>query len=156
MTHEELMRHAISLSREKMLAGAGGPFAAIVVMDGSVIGEGWNRVTSDNDPTAHAEIVAIRAACEALGSFSLDGAILYTTCEPCPMCLAAVYWARIDALYYANTTEDADRIGFDDLYIHGEMARPAEERAIPATRMLRDEALAVFGEWKAKADRVDY
>lgn len=150
------MRHAIDLSRAKMREGEGGPFAAVVVKHGAVVGEGWNQVTSDNDPTAHAEIVAIRAACAALGAFSLEGAVMYTTCEPCPMCPSAVYWARITELYYANTTQDAGPIGFDDAFIYEEVARPLEARVLRSTRILAVEARAVFDEWEAKTDRVEY
>ena len=156
MDHEDYMRRAIALSRKEMRAGQGGPFAAIVVKDGEIIGEGWNQVTSHNDPTAHAEVVAIRAACDALKSHSLEGAILYTTCEPCPMCLAAVYWARISAMYYANTTADADSIGFDDGAFYRELTLPPGERSLPQFRVLAQEARAVFDEWAAKDDRVEY
>lgn len=155
-THEEHMRRAVALSRVKMLEGEGGPFAALVARDGEVLGEGWNRVTSDNDPTAHAEIVAIRAACEALGTFSLERAVLYTTCEPCPMCLAAAYWARISRIYYANATEDADAIGFDDGLIYDELCRAPEARSIPSERIPSKEALSVFAEWRARPDRIRY
>jgi tRNA(Arg) A34 adenosine deaminase TadA len=156
MTHEKFMRRAIELSREKMSAGQGGPFAAIVVKDGSVIGEGWNQVTSHNDPTAHAEIVAIRQACNTLGDFSLEGAVIYATCEPCPMCLAAIYWARLSALYYANSTGDAESIGFDDGAFYRELALPSEMRSMPHVRLLAEEARAVFDEWLAMDDRVEY
>ena len=156
MSHEEYMRRAIALSREKMCAGEGGPFAAIVVKDGEVIGEGWNQVTSHNDPTAHAEIVAIRAACARIGDFSLEGAAIYTTCEPCPMCLAAVYWARVSALYYANSTEDAAAIGFDDGVFYDEVCRAPAQRSLPHVRLLAEEARAVFDEWAEWEGRVEY
>jgi tRNA(Arg) A34 adenosine deaminase TadA len=150
------MRRAIALSREKMQAGEGGPFGAVVVHNGAIVGEGWNRVLGTNDPTAHAEIVAIRAACARLGRFNLEGSELYTTCEPCPMCLAAVMWARIERMYYANTRDDAAAIGFDDEYFYREVALPLEGRALPAERLLADEARAVFAEWFARPDKVPY
>ncbi len=156
MEHEHFMRRAIALSREKMLADEGGPFAAVVVRDGEIIGEGWNQVTSRNDPTAHAEVVAIRNACLATRDFSLAGAVIYTTCEPCPMCLAAIYWARLSGAYYANTTEDASAVGFDDGYLYRQVALPPELRALPTQRILAAEALAVFREWADKDDRIGY
>ena len=156
MDHEQYMRRAIALSREKMQEGEGGPFAALIVRDGEVLGEGWNRVTGHNDPTAHAEIVAIREACRAGESFSLEGCVIYTTCEPCPMCLAAIYWARIERIFYANTTEDAVRIGFDDGFLYRELAMPADERSLPAERLLADEAFEVFSEWADDPEKVPY
>lgn len=153
---ETFMRQAIELSRREMNAGQGGPFAAVVVLDGRVVGEGWNRVTSSNDPTAHAEVTAIRNACAALGTFSLDGAVLYTSCEPCPMCLAAIYWARICKVYYANTTEDAAAIGFDDGDIYRQISLSYDQRDIPSERMLGEEAIEVFREWEAKPDKIMY
>ena len=151
-----LMRHAIRLSAERMRRGEGGPFGAIIVRDGEVIAEGWNRVTSTNDPTAHAEMTAIRRACEALGRFSLAGCEIYSSCEPCPMCLAAIYWARLDRLYFANTREDAAGIGFDDARIYGEVSKPLADRVIPTVRLDLPEAAEVFAEWEAKADKVPY
>lgn len=156
MDHESFMRHAIELSRASMRAGQGGPFAAIVVRNGAIIGEGWNQVTSHDDPTAHAEIVAIRNACRNEATFSLEGADIYTSCEPCPMCLAAIYWARIDRVFYANTTSDAAGIGFDDGRLYRELAMPAGERELPCARLLAEEARAVFDEWAADPDRVEY
>lgn len=156
MEHERFMRRAIGLSREKMRDGAGGPFGAVVVRDGEIVGEGWNQVTSANDPTAHAEVVAIRHACDRLGTFSLRGCVIYTSCEPCPMCLSAIYWARLDAIYYANTQEDAATIGFDDAFLYREVALPAERRSLATVRLLGDEARAVFDEWTAKPDRIAY
>jgi tRNA(Arg) A34 adenosine deaminase TadA len=153
---ESFMRHAIALSRRGMEAGAGGPFGAVVVADGRVVAEGWNQVTSTNDPTAHAEVVAIRRACTALGRFDLRGAVLYTSCEPCPMCLAAAYWARVDAVVFANAREDAAAIGFDDQFLYDEVAKPVEARALPMRRLLAAEALEVFGAWAGKADKVPY
>jgi tRNA(Arg) A34 adenosine deaminase TadA len=150
------MRRAIALSREGMADGAGGPFGAVVVLDGQVVGEGWNRVTSANDPTAHAEVEAVRDACRRLGRFHLDGATIYTSCEPCPMCLTAILWARIGRICYANTRTDAAAIGFDDAYFYEQVALPAERRAVPSARVLPDEARAVFDAWAAKADKIRY
>jgi len=150
------MRRAIELSRLKMRAGEGGPFGAVVVHDGRIIGEGWNRVLATRDPTAHAEIVAVREACQRLGRFSLDGAEIYATAEPCPMCLGAILWARIKRLYYGNTRLDAAAIGFDDAAFYDEVARPPEQRTLPSQRLLADEARVVFAEWDAKPDRVRY
>ena len=150
------MRRAISLSRERMEAGDGGPFGAVVVKQGRIVGEGNNRVTTANDPTAHAEVVAIREACRTLGSFSLEGCDIYSSCEPCPMCLAAIYWARIRHLYFANSRADAARIDFDDDLIYREVALPIEDRSLPATRLLADEARAVFDEWLVKPDKISY
>lgn len=154
--HAAFMRRAIALSREHMQAGHGGPFGAVVVHEGKVVGEGWNQVTSQLDPTAHAEVTAIRAACQTLGRFDLKGAVLYTSCEPCPMCLAAAYWARVDALYYANTQADAAAIDFDDAFLYREVALPMAERSLKCEQILRDEALEVFREWAAKPDKVPY
>lgn len=156
MDHEAFMRRAIALSREKMNADEGGPFAAVVVRDGEVIGEGWNRVTSTNDPTAHAEICAIREACARVGDFSLEGAVIYSSCEPCPMCLAAIYWARIERLFYANTTEDAARIDFDDAFLYREIVLDEAHRSLPSERLLGEAAAAVFDEWSTKPDRIRY
>jgi tRNA(Arg) A34 adenosine deaminase TadA len=150
------MRRAIELSRERMRAGEGGPFGAVVVLDGEIIGEGWNEVTSTNDPTAHAEIVAIRSACERIGDFSLEGAVIYSSCEPCPMCLAAIYWARIDKLFYANIAEDAADVGFDDAYLYDELALEMVERELEAERILAEEAIAVFAEWDLMEDKIEY
>jgi tRNA(Arg) A34 adenosine deaminase TadA len=152
----EFMRHAIALSRRGMEAGAGGPFGAVVVMEGRIVGEGWNQVTSTNDPTAHAEVVAIRRACAALGRFDLRGAALYTSCEPCPMCLAASYWARLDRVLYANDRADAAAIGFDDQWLYDEVPKALEARALPMRRLLAAEARDVFAAWGRKADRVAY
>lgn len=150
------LRRAIALSRTHMNAGAGGPFGAVVALDGRIVGEGWNRVTSTNDPTAHAEIVAIREACRALGAFTLTGATLYTSCEPCPMCLSAAYWARLDRIVYANARDDAAAIGFDDAFLYAEVAQALERRRIPMRRLLAEEARAVFEEWAAKPDKIPY
>ncbi len=150
------MRRAIALSRQGMEGGAGGPFGAVVALDGQVIAEGWNQVTSTNDPTAHAEVVAIRRACTALGRFDLRGAVLYTSCEPCPMCLAAAYWARLDAVVFGNARDDAAAIGFDDQFLYDEVAKPVEARTLPMRRLLHAEALEVFSAWAAKPDKVPY
>lgn len=152
----ECLRRAIDLSRAHMQGNAGGPFGAVIARDGRIIGEGWNCVTSANDPTAHAEVVAIRNACRDLGTFSLAGATVYTSCEPCPMCLSAIYWARIGRIVYANARDDAADIGFDDAFLYTEIALPLEQRAIPMQRLLADEARAVFDEWAARPDRVPY
>lgn len=149
------MRRAIALAAEGMGDG-GGPFGAVVVKDGRIIGEGCNRVTSGNDPTAHAEIVAIREACTALGDFSLAGCDIYASCEPCPMCLSAIYWARIGRIFYAATREDAARIGFDDDLFYRELARAPGERSISAVRMDMKEARAVFDKWHDKPDKIPY
>ena len=150
------MARAIELSRDNVRAGRGGPFAALVVKDGVIVAEGTNQVTTSNDPTAHAEVVAIRAACSKLGTFQLDGCEVYTTCEPCPMCLGAIYWARPARVYYANTAADAARIGFDDSDIYAQLGLPLRARRIPMTQIMRDEALQAFNEWAAKADKVEY
>jgi guanine deaminase len=150
------VREAIRLSRERMRQGRGGPFGAVVARDGVIVARGWNAVTSSLDPTAHAEVVAIRRACRKLGSFSLAGCVLYASCEPCPMCLAAAYWARVDRLVFAATREDAARAGFDDELIYREVPLPPEARSLPTDRLLRSEASAVFEEWLAKPDRVAY
>jgi tRNA(Arg) A34 adenosine deaminase TadA len=152
----EFMRVAIRLSRTKMRANCGGPFGAVVVREGKIIARGWNRVTSANDPTAHAEVTAIRAACKRLKRFHLDDCELYTSCEPCPMCLAAIYWARLEAVYYATTRRDAARVQFDDAWLYREVAKPIARRKIPMRQMLRAEALQVFAEWQAKADKICY
>ena len=152
----EFMRHAIALSRTKMQAGEGGPFGAVIVRDGVIISEGWNRVIASRDPTAHAEIVAIRAACARLATFRLESAEIYTTCEPCPMCLGAILWARIGRLFYANTRADAAAAGFDDAYFYEQLALPADRRALRTERLLAREAREVLGEWQAKPDKIIY
>jgi len=156
MNEEDLMRRAIDLSRQGMEGGRGGPFGAVVVSNGRIVGEGFNQVTSTNDPTAHAEVVAIRAACAALGRFDLAGCEIYASCEPCPMCLAAIYWARIARVYYGNGRADAARIGFDDASIYEEVARPIEGRSMPMLRILPGEARAAFDDWERKPDKVRY
>ncbi len=153
---EELMRVAIALSIENVRTVRGGPFAAVVAKDGVVIGRGVNLVTATNDPTAHAEVSAIRAACQALGSFHLTGCELYTTCEPCPMCLGAIYWARLARYYYGNTRLDAAKIGFDDAFIYKELAKVPEERAVGGVRLLPHEAAEAFNEWMRAPVKVPY
>ncbi len=150
------MRAAIRLSLSKMRANCGGPFGAVVVRKGKVVGRGWNQVTSTNDPTAHAEVTAIRDACQRLKTFQLDDCELYTSCEPCPMCLSAIYWARFKKVYYANTRQDAAKIQFDDDLIYREVSTPIARRQIPMKQLLRPEALKVFAEWKGKTDKVRY
>ncbi len=150
------MRAAIRISIAKMRANCGGPFGAVVVRQGKIVGRGWNQVTSTNDPTAHAEVAAIRDACRRLKTFQLDDCELYTSCEPCPMCLAAIYWARFRKVYYGNTRKDAARIEFDDDFIYREVARPIGRRKIPMKSLLRSEALVAFHEWQGKADKVRY
>ncbi len=150
------MAEAVRLSAEQMRLRHGGPFGAVVVKDGRVVAEGWNCVTSTNDPTAHAEVTAIRKACGALGTFSLEGCELYTSCEPCPMCLSAIYWARIDRVYYANTRHHAAEIGFDDALIYAEVSKPIDDRTIPMVRIDLPEAEAVFAEWARMPDKILY
>jgi len=150
------MARAIALSIDSARSGLGGPFGAVVVRDAKVIAEGINRVTSTNDPTAHAEIVAIREACRTLGLFELKGCEIYTSCEPCPMCLGAIYWARPDRIYFANTSADAAKIGFDDSFIYQEIAQPHPHRKIPMIPMMREEALEAFHLWRDKSDKVPY
>jgi tRNA(Arg) A34 adenosine deaminase TadA len=152
----EFLRRAIALATENVTSGAGGPFAAVIVRDGRIVGEGVNTVTAGNDPTAHGEVNAIRAAARALGTFLLSGCELYTSCEPCPMCLAAAYWARVDAVYYGACAADAARAGFDDAFLYGEMRKDAAERQMPSAQLLGDEAWASFAAWLASAKRVDY
>lgn len=155
--HDEVfLRQAIRLSREQMLADEGGPFGAIVVRDGQILGRGWNRVTSTNDPTAHAEIVAIREACAELGTFHLAGATIYASCEPCPMCLCAILWARLDRIVYAASRDDAAAAGFDDKTFYDEMNRERADRAIPTEQALREEAMGAFRDWAEKAGRREY
>jgi guanine deaminase len=150
------MKRAIQLSREKMTSGEGGPFGAVIVKNGKIIAEGWNQVTSSKDPTAHAEVNAIRKACKQLDRFSLEGCEIYTSCEPCPMCLAAIYWARLDKIYYANTRQDAAKIKFDDEFLYQEIGKKIAERKIPMEQMDRDQAIKVFEAWEKKADKVLY
>jgi len=151
----KFMLRAIALSIESVKTG-GGPFGSIIVKDDEIISEGFNKVTSTNDPTAHGEIVAIRDACKKLNNFNLKGSELYSTCEPCPMCLSAIYWARIDKIYYANTREDARKIDFDDSLIYSEFKKNINERKIPTIQMMRNEALKAFELWDKKTDKVKY
>ena len=154
--HEALMRSAIELSAEKMRANRGGPFGAVIAHDGKIIARGFNQVTSCNDPTAHAEVVAIREACRVRETFDLSGCDIYTSCEPCPMCLSAIYWAHLDSIYYANSREDAAAIEFDDDFLYREIQKPIVERKIPMRRLLAEEAQAVFREWDEKNDKIQY
>ena len=150
------MKRAIELSMEKMRSNEGGPFGAVIVKDGEIISEGWNRVTSSNDPTAHAEVEAIRKACEKLGTFELKGCEIFTSCEPCPMCLAAIYWARLDKVFFGNTREDAANIDFDDNFLYSEISTSIEKRKIPMVQLCRDEANKVFQTWAKKVDKIEY
>ena len=152
----EFMRQAIALALENVRCGRGGPFAALVVKDGSVVAEGANRVTSTNDPTAHAEVVAIREACRKLGDFQLSGCDLYTTCEPCPMCLGAIYWARPARVFYACVAADAAAAGFDDAFIYDELKLPLADRRVPMHQLLRDESLTIFSAWKDQEKKTPY
>jgi guanine deaminase len=153
---QKFMREAIRLSIENVQKGRGGPFAAIVVKDGKIIASGTNLVTSTNDPTAHAEIAAIRKACKTLGTFQLDGCEIYSSCEPCPMCLGAIYWARLERVFYGNTKQDAAEIGFDDSFIYEELLKKNSNRRISMEQLLRVEALAGFEAWKKKVDKINY
>ncbi|MCA3640236.1 MAG: nucleoside deaminase [Methylobacterium sp.] len=154
---DALLARAVNLSRLHMEEGAGGPFGAVIATkDGRIIAEGWNGVTSGNDPTAHAEVVAIRRACAALGTFDLSGHVIYSSCEPCPMCLGAIYWARLERLVFANSRADAAAIGFDDARIYDEIPKPIEARLLPTVHRPSREATAVFAEWLKKADRIPY
>lgn len=154
--HGEMLAEAVRLSREMMRANKGGPFGAVVACDGRIVARGYNRVTSTLDPTAHAEVTAIREACAALGRFDLSGCVLYSSCEPCPMCLAAAYWARLDAVYYANTQNDAAAIGFDDRFLYDELKLDADKRSLPLVHLPSAEALDVFDEWREKPDKILY
>lgn len=150
------LQKAIQLALHGMNSGAGGPFGAVIVKDGKIVGEGWNSVTSTNDPTAHAEVVAIRNACKNLGDFQLKDCTIYSSCEPCPMCLGAIYWARPKRLVFAASHEDAAKAGFDDSFIYEEMAVPVKDRKIPVVQMMRKEGWQPFGVWLEKEDREDY
>jgi guanine deaminase len=150
------MREAIRISIQKMRRGQGGPFGAVVVRNGKIVGRGWNQVTSCNDPTAHAEVTAIRDACKRLKTFQLTDCELYTSCEPCPMCLSAMYWARLKKIYYGNTRADAAKIQFDDDFIYREIPLPIKKRKLPMRQLLRSEALAAFVEWENKPDKIRY
>lgn len=150
------MHQAIALATDNVLSGRGGPFGAVIVRDGIVIATGANQVTSTNDPTAHAEVVAIRNACTTLATFNLQGCEIYTSCEPCPMCLAAIYWAHCGAIFYGNTAADAADTGFEDASLYVEMTRSHLDRKLPIVGLLRDEALTSFAAWKAHGTRIDY
>ena len=152
----EFLRRAIALATQNVASGAGGPFAAVIVRDDKIVGEGVNTVTATNDPTDHGEVNAIRAAAKALGTFTLAGCELYTSCEPCPMCLAASHWARLDTVFYGASAEDAAKAGFDDAYLYDEFRKDPAERSLPAAQFLRDEALASFAAWMASPDKIDY
>lgn len=156
MEKEEFMREAIRLSIENVESGNGGPFGAVIVKDGKIIARGVNNVTSKNDPTAHAEMVAIRNACNELGTFQLDGCEIYTSCEPCPMCLGAIYWARPDKMYFANTKKDAAEINFDDNFIYEELSLTYTNRKLPTEQLLRIEALAGFQKWAESNNKIEY
>ncbi|MGY8788569.1 MAG: nucleoside deaminase [Fidelibacterota bacterium] len=153
---KDFMREAIRLSLENVNSGNGGPFGAVIVKNGNIIARGVNAVTSTNDPTAHAEVVAIRNACEKLGSFQLNGCEIYCSCEPCPMCLGAIYWARPDKIYYANTKQDASNINFDDQFIYSELDVSIAERKLPTIQLLRNEAQTAFTQWQESTEKVKY
>ena len=155
MTNEELMRKAIELSIENV-ANGGGPFGAVIARNGEIIATGVNRVTANNDPTAHAELSAVRAAAEKLGRFDLSDCEIFTSCEPCPMCLGAIYWARLNKIYFANNKTDAKNIGFDDSFIYDELALPRDQRHLSAEEMMRNEAIKAFEAWTKKTDKIEY
>ncbi|MFY8128265.1 MAG: nucleoside deaminase [Chitinophagaceae bacterium] len=155
-SEKEFMKEAIKLSVDNVIQGKGGPFGAVVVKDGKIIARGANSVTSLNDPTAHAEVMAIREACKTLNTFQLNGCEIYTSCEPCPMCLGAIYWARPDKLFYANTKQDAAAIEFDDNFIYEEIAKPIHERKLFTQQLMRNEALEAFNKWKESNIKLEY
>jgi guanine deaminase len=152
----DFLRRAIALATQNVLTARGGPFGAVIVRGGKIIGEGANSVTATHDATAHAEVVAIRSACRTLSAFSLEGCELYTSCEPCPMCLSASYWARLDCVYYACSAEDAAKAGFDDAFLYAEFRKPQPDRTLPATQLLRDEAWVSFEAWLASPNKIEY
>lgn len=154
--HHEYMRMAIALSEQNVAQGLGGPFGAVIVKGDQVVAASANTVVPSNDPTAHAEVSAIRLACQELNTYNLEGCVIYTSCEPCPMCLGAIYWARIEKIYYANTKSDAAAIGFDDQFIYEELDRPKEQRKLPVVEMLRDEALGAFKAWETSVAKTHY
>ena len=156
MDQNQFMRAAIALAEKNVADGVGGPFGAVIVRDGEIIGEGTNLVTSANDPTAHAEVVAIRHACEKLNTYNLEGCEVYTSCEPCPMCLSAIYWARLDRIFYGNTKVDAAEIDFDDDFLYTEIPKPIAERSIPTEQMLHEESIKAFQAWAVSEDKVPY
>jgi guanine deaminase len=154
--HEDFMQMAIELAENNVVTGNGGPFGAVIVKDGMVIARSANKVVPNNDPTAHAEVSAIRLACQELGTYTLSGCEIYTSCEPCPMCLAAIYWARIDKIHYANTKADAAIIGFDDAFIYEELGKPMNERKLPVIQLMRNEALNAFKLWSEAEGKTEY
>ena len=156
VANPEFLRRAIALATANVTSGAGGPFAAVIVRDGEIVGEGVNTVTTGNDPTAHGEVNAIRAACRNLGTFTLAGCELYTSCQPCPMCLAASYWARLDAIYYGASAADAARAGFDDAFLYDEFRKDAPARSLPALQLLGEEAWSSFAAWIASENKIAY
>lgn len=156
MSDKKFMQEAIELSVNNVKSGKGGPFGAVVVKDGKIIARAANSVTNTNDPTAHAEVNAIREACKILNTYQLTGCEIYTSCEPCPMCLGAIYWARPDKVYYANTKKDAAAINFDDDFIYQEIAKPLDKREMKFIQLSREEALIAFDEWKKKTDKIEY
>jgi len=156
MNDQDFMRAAIALSQRTMDEGKGGPFGAVIVRDGVIIAEGYNQVTSGNDPTAHAEVMAIREACAKLGTYSLQDCDIYTSCEPCPMCLSAIYWARLKRMFYANARQDAAQIGFDDEFLYQEVPKAIDARSLPTTRLLEDEAIEAFKAWDANPNKIPY
>ena len=156
MNSNEAMRRAIDLARQKMRTGMGRPFGCVILLDGRIVGEGWNSMDRDHDPTAHGEIMAIRDACRRLKTLDLTGSELYTSCEPCPMCLGAIYWARPDKVYYGSTQTDAANIGFDDAFIYKEIPLPYSERSIPFEQLAPEIAIKAFNQWTEKEDRREY
>lgn len=154
--HKEFMREAIALSKQNVEKDLGGPFGAVIVKDGKIIAKSANTVTTTNDPTAHAEVATIRLACQALNTFNLEGCVIYTSCEPCPMCLGAIYWARLDKMYYGNTKNDAAAIGFDDAFIYDELDLKPENRKLKAEQILNTEALEAFKMWEVSRNKRDY
>jgi tRNA(Arg) A34 adenosine deaminase TadA len=155
-THEDFMKMAIALSVNNVQENIGGPFGAVIVKAGKVIAQSANKVTTTNDPTAHAEVSAIRMACSVLKTFDLTGCVIYTSCEPCPMCLGAIYWAKIETIYYANTKNDAEEIGFSDKFIYDELDKPMEKRVLPVIQMMRNEGLEAFKLWETSPMRIEY
>jgi len=155
-THEDFMKMAIALSVNNVQENIGGPFGAVIVRDGKIIAQSANKVTTTNDPTAHAEVSAIRLACSELQTFDLTGCVIYTSCEPCPMCLGAIYWAKIKTIYYANTKSDAEDIGFSDKFIYDELEKPKEKRTLPIIQMMRNEGLEAFKLWETSPMRIEY
>ena len=154
--HKEFMRMAIALSIQNVTESIGGPFGAVIVKDGKFVAGSANKVTSTNDPTAHAEVSAIRLACQKLNTFDLSGCVIYTSCEPCPMCLGAIYWSRIETIHFANTKVDAENIGFSDKFIYEELDKAMDKRSLPVVQMMRDEAMQAFKLWGDSAMRIDY